>query len=87
MSIPDDWLLYPTTPCEVEEELAESGAPDLWIRQWRAVLDRFAAGDELWEYFAAESETDHDRVDYRVGFALVREGEVIDWIEAPPTIR
>lgn len=82
--IPIDWLQSPFTPAEVEEDLAVYGAPDLWLRQWRALLERSAAGDELWEYCGADAGFDSETADFHSGFAFVREGEVVDWIEEPP---
>jgi hypothetical protein len=86
MTIPEDWLLGPISLAEVEQELAEEGAPDLWLRQWRAFLESWVPGDELWEYSAVESQPDCAATDFRVGFALVREGKIVDGIEAPETI-
>ena len=112
MTIPWDWLCCKTTPAAVEADLAELGAPDLWLRQWRALLSRMDPGDELWEYMAVEEAaaveesadriagfeqvTDGETLDrlglrestdrivgFREGFALVRDGEILDWIESP----
>ena len=87
MKIHEDWLHHPTTPDEVEEELAQAGAPDLWLQQWRAFLDHFTPGDELWEYFVDFIEIDDDYwSNFDSGFALVRDGAVVDSIVAPDTL-
>jgi hypothetical protein len=94
MSIPKDWLVGPTELAEVEEDLAENGAPDLWLRQWRSLRNQFEQGDELWKYSGVELEPWVSDVEQQTpafvpirdgyGFALVRDGEILDWIEAPP---
>lgn len=86
MTIPADWLIERTSEVKVERELAEAGAPDFWLKQWRAMLDRSLPEDELWEYehFAVDPERS-ESAEFRVGFALVRRGQVHDWIEAPDT--
>jgi hypothetical protein len=82
MAISEDWLIRPITRAEVEEELAELGAPDLWLRQWRQILDRLVPGDELWEYFAEEYETPRAELAEEIrGFEQIRGTEFLDWIE------
>lgn len=115
MTLPCDWLRCPTTPDEVEADLAELGAPDIWLQQWRALRNRMAPGDELWEYIwlakrsiavVASAERipefeqiiDYEALEelgladpfpipeypiYRDGFAVVRGGAILDWIESP----
>jgi hypothetical protein len=79
MAIPWDWLCCPTTPAEVEEDLADLGAPDLWLANWRALLHRMAPGDELWEYgaveYAASVEASAGEI---AGFEQVLDGETLE---------
>ena len=49
MTIPDDWLIGPTTVGEVEGWLASEGAPDLWLEEWRTFRGHLGPGDELSE--------------------------------------
>jgi hypothetical protein len=85
MSIPEGWLTRPTTTAEIEAELSEEGVTDLWLRQWRSLVDRLVPGDEPWEYcgedWVPESQAASSVHDWHDGIALVRGGEVIDWIE------
>ncbi len=78
MAIPWDWLCCPTTPAEVEADLAELGAPDSWLAKWRALLHGMAPGDELWEYgaveYAATVEASADRI---AGFEQVLDYEFL----------
>ena len=84
ITIPRDWLIGPTTIQEVEEQLAAEGAPDLWLKQWRILVSHLGPQDELWEYFAMVQEDprseDWDTFREQVGYALVRDGEVVDAI-------
>jgi hypothetical protein len=83
-TIPADWLIGPATVEEAEERLAEVGAPDLCLRQWRAFLGRMRPGDELWTYYAlapADPASDEwDVSDMRQGYAIVRDGEALETI-------
>ena len=83
MSIPKEWLICPIEPAEVEGNVAETGAPDSWLRQWRTLLGRLEPGDELcgsipprcvraWPLELA------DEID---GFEPVRDREVLEWIK------
>jgi hypothetical protein len=82
MAISEDWLICPITPTEVEDDLAELGAPDVWLRQWRQIVDRLLPGDELWEYYAAEYGTPRAEPDEEIsGFEQIRGAEFLDWIE------
>jgi hypothetical protein len=88
MSIPEDWLVRRITLAEVEEELPVGGPPEIWLRHWRSFLDKFAPGDELWEYQGAvyaspESESVGGVIEDHAGFALVRGSKVLDSVEAP----
>ena len=84
MTIPTDWLVCPTTLQEVEERLAMAWAPDLWLEQWRRFASHVGPDDELWEYFAlvleGPSSEGWDLAEPRVGYALVRDGEVVEAI-------
>jgi hypothetical protein len=83
-TIPVDWLIGPATVQEVEDRLAEEGAPDLWLDQWRAFLDRAGPRDELWEYFAAAPEDSAseswETADVQEGYVFVRDGQIVDAI-------
>jgi hypothetical protein len=83
-AIPADWLIGLTPVQEVECWLAEEGAPDLWLVQWRAFLGRMGPGDELWEYRAVVTDDPasdgFDLCDLRVGYARVRGGEALETI-------
>ncbi len=83
MLIHEDWLWDPIPPAEVEERLAVDGAPELWLWAWRALLGRWAPGDELWTYCGCEPTSDGEGDWLHEGFALVRGGEIVDWIETP----
>ena len=118
MTIPREWLDRETTVAEVEVDLAADGPPDLWLRQWRRLVEAMAAGDELWGYWHGELGGDDalggtvaavagfepvrshlaleqvsladplDRiVGERAGYAVIRDGAIVDWIEAPPADR
>jgi hypothetical protein len=84
MTIPTDWLVGPMTIREVEEQLATEWAPDVWLEQWRILLSHAGPHDELWEYFAVvvddPASEDWDLSDVQSGYALVRDGEVVDAI-------
>jgi hypothetical protein len=79
MAIPCDWLCCPTTPAGVEANLAELGAPELWLKKWRTLLDRMAPGDELWQYAATEYGSTVEKSPDRIaGFEQVLDGEALD---------
>jgi hypothetical protein len=79
MAIPWDWLCCPTTPAEVEADLAELGAPNLWLKKRRTLLDRMVPGDELWEYAATQYGTAVEKSPERIaGFEQVLNGEALD---------
>src|SRR2546423_11667979 len=81
MSIPWDWLLRQTTPAEVEADLAELGAPDLWLRRWRGLLGRMAPGDELWEYGGTEYASTMEPSTHEIpGFEQVLDAEALERI-------
>ena len=86
MTIPTNWLVRPATLQEVEERLAVAWAPDLWLEQWRRFASHVGSDDELWEYFALElaepssASEGWDLAEPRVGYALVRGGEVVEAI-------
>jgi hypothetical protein len=84
MTVPRDWLTQPTTIAEVEEQLAAEMTPELWLEQWRFFIGQIGPRDELWEYFAwLQSDLASDTWETghaRTGYALVRDGEVIDAI-------
>jgi hypothetical protein len=86
MKVPVDWLSHPISIQEVEELLAAEGAPDLWLDQWHYLVGLAGPGDELWEYFAIEvaetSSASWDSSDMQFGYALTRDGEVVDAISA-----
>lgn len=87
MMIPQEWLIGPITPADVEETLAEEGAADSWLLQWHALLERRVAGDEIREYSGAEcapaeSPSAGEVLRVHWGFALVCDGAIVDWIEA-----
>jgi hypothetical protein len=88
MAIPEDWLIGPVTPAEAEQEFDGGPIADLWIEQWLEFLGRLDPGMELWEYGGAvydpqEPESADVEPEWHGGFALVREGEVLESIEAP----
>jgi hypothetical protein len=76
---PRDWLVGQTSPADVEADLAELGAPDLWLRQWRAMRDRMAPGDQLWEYLGAEyADPVVPAADEIAGFEQIPDTEAVD---------
>jgi hypothetical protein len=82
MSIPEDWLYGPTELADVEEGLAENGAPDSWLRQWRRLLGRLEPGDELWEYSGEERPPCVVELEDEIpGFELVHDRQILDWID------
>jgi hypothetical protein len=83
VTIPETWLACPTTVAEVEEQLASEWMPDVWLEYWWALLKRFGPDDELWEYWNVESGPSGEVDSEKAGYALVRDGEVIDSIELP----
>ena len=84
MIIPTDWLIGPASIPEVEEWLAEEGAPDVWLEEWRRFVGHFGPNDEMWHYYALTQEDpasdDWDLSDMMVGYALVRDGEAVETI-------
>jgi hypothetical protein len=84
MNISKDWLAERVEMREVEEWLAEEGAPDLWLEEWRGFVGHFTPGDELWDYFALIVDDPMgegwDSPQRMVGFALVRNGEIVESI-------
>jgi hypothetical protein len=88
-TVPHDWLVCRVTVEEVEEQVSSDGAPDSWLEQWQAFRSHVGPRDELWRYYAIleGDSVPADRVDLndmRVGFALVREGEVVETIPESP---
>lgn len=89
MTIPRVWLSDPITLAEAEDDIADGMPADIWLSQWRALLGRFTPGDELWTYAGAvrqlsESGSESDlHEEWHGGFALVRDGKILDSIEAP----
>jgi hypothetical protein len=88
MQIPTEWLMRRVTSSDVEEEAAENEAADAWLEQWLAFFEKFSPGDELWEFGGAvyqepPSQDVVGSLEEHVGFARVRDGEVLDFIEAP----
>jgi hypothetical protein len=88
MVIPEDWLVCLTTPAEAEEEFADEEPSEPWLTKWWSFLSRFTPGDELWEYQGTvyeplAPESVGGVLEEHGGFALVRDGEVLDSIEAP----
>ncbi len=87
-TLPADWLYDRTSIEDVEEDLAELGASDFWLRQWREMLTRFCPGDELWTFggeliaepFSEECWREHG---WQNRFALVRDGEVMETVSEP----
>ncbi len=85
MVIPDDWLICPESIEEVEEQLAELGAPDLWLAEWRRFVEHFGPDDEFWCYRASVVENPEGAAweitsDWVFGYARVRDGEVVESI-------
>ena len=84
MTIPRDWLDGPITIAEVEERLADEMAPDCWLEQWHALLRQLRPGDELREYYGSEFDDPGSEsrvvIDWQQGYALVRNGEIVDAI-------
>jgi hypothetical protein len=85
MTIPREWLVSPTTLAEVEEHfeeyLAYQWLPDVWWDQWRTLINQIGPDDELWEYSNFEEGPAAELYEDRSGYALVRGGEVIDFLE------
>jgi hypothetical protein len=81
--IPEDWLSEPVDVHEVEEGLASDNMSDSWLKQWRALLRRMEPGDELWDYCHYESGPEGETDDWRSGYALVRNGRIVDHIGEP----
>jgi hypothetical protein len=88
MTIPLDWLTCPVSVEDVEARLSTEGASDIWLKQWRAFLSHVGPDDEIWEYFAIEQSglakaDDWDLSNMREGYAIVRDGEVVQTISSP----
>jgi hypothetical protein len=81
--IPEDWLCESVDVHEVEEDLARECLSDAWLRQWKAILGRMEPGDELWDYCHYEEGPEGKANDCRSGYALVRDGRIIDHIGEP----
>jgi len=89
MSIPNEWLEEPIAVDEIEDELASLWVPEGWLERWEALLGKMGPDDRLWEYcgwepvdFDGGESADDDWCPCRVGFALVRDGRIIDWLDA-----
>jgi hypothetical protein len=84
MIIPDEWLIGPEAIEEVEERLADEGAPDLWLEEWRRFVGHFGPDDELWSYYGSMVEdpemSDWDHTQMMEGYARVRDGEAVESI-------
>ncbi len=81
--IPQQWLDSPTTLTEIEESFAFKWLSDVWWDQWRALVNQFCSSDEHWEYSRFEEGPAGEVYEYRTGYALVRGGDVINFIELP----
>ncbi len=81
--IPEEWLSEPVDLRQVEEDLADNTTSDSWLRQWRRVIGRMEPGDELWAYWHSEEGPEGEAYDGRSGYAVVRDGQVVDHIGEP----
>jgi hypothetical protein len=81
--IPEDWLSEPVDVHQVEEDLAHEDRPDGWLQQWSALLRRMQPGDELWEYGHSDYGPEGRDYDGRSGYAVVRDGRIVDHIGEP----
>src|SRR5690349_17840714 len=84
-TLPHDWLVRRTTVEEVDEQISADGAPDSWLEQWRVFCSHVGPHDEVWRYcsFLQDDSMQVDRPDpsdMLAGFALVRDGEVVEAI-------
>jgi hypothetical protein len=78
MSIPKEWLQRPISVADVEARLAQNPPVDGWLEDWRTLVAAMRPGDDLWEYRSSPESWQH--VAGRAGYAVVREGEVVDGI-------
>jgi hypothetical protein len=67
----------------VEEDLASEVRSDAWLKQWTALLGRMEPGDELWDYHHDDEGPEGRVYDWRSGYALVRDGRIVDHIGEP----
>jgi hypothetical protein len=78
VSIPKEWLQRRTTVADVEAGFAHRPPVGRWLEDWRALVAAMRPGDELWEYCSSPESWQH--LAGRAGYAVVREGEVVDGI-------
>ena len=80
MPIPWDRCRWePAELAEVEADLAAREMPDLWLGQWRALLDKRMSGDDL-RYYSARTEhpaAPEPAAEPIAGFEQVRDGEAL----------
>ncbi len=78
MSIPKEWLEALTTVAEIESGFKQQRLAASWLEDWHALVDAMQPGDELWSFCSPPDSWQH--LAGRAGFAVVRQGEVINTI-------
>lgn len=78
MSVPKEWLRQRTTVAEVEAGFKPQQLSASWLEDWKALVATMQPGDELWSY-CSPPDSWHQLAG-RAGYAVVRQGEVIDVI-------
>ena len=67
----------------LEEDLAGANLPDSWLEEWKAFRGRFEPGDEVWDFIRCLTGPDDILDDWRSGYALVRDAQVVATICRP----
>jgi hypothetical protein len=78
-TIPKEWLAAKVTVKEVEASNVEDGRVfGYQHRKWERLKSNMAPGDELWEFSSPPASWAH--LMGRAGYALVRNGEIVESI-------
>jgi hypothetical protein len=72
--IPREWLGSETSVEEVEADFQNFDEP--WHTEWREFISKMQPGDQLRHFFS--SNESWLRMAGRAGYAIVRQGEVVD---------
>lgn len=73
--IPREWLGGETSVEEIESEELQ-GRSELYLAEWREFISQMRPGDELRHFFS--SDESWLLMAGRAGYAIVRQGEVVD---------
>jgi hypothetical protein len=82
--IPENWLSAPVDVHQVEQHLASEWMPESWLRQWSVLLRRMEPRDELWLYLGCACSPEGDSGEWQEGYAVVRDGVILDHIGRYP---